>query len=155
MVGYVNDHDGYRVLVPELRKVLESHDVIFKTAEGPLDGRAVEPQKDGKAGVSGARQEDGEPAGGRGEQGETHVSLPGYPPKNKNLCRLLRRPDWLHLSPLCEFWKFLAPFLLNSARCSHTESPSPTPSILRYSAVFFASSSLVSGVLDCRATAVL
>lgn len=30
MLGYANDRDGYRVWVPELRKTIESHDVVFK-----------------------------------------------------------------------------------------------------------------------------
>lgn len=30
LVGYVNDKDGYRVWVPKLKKVVCSHDVVFK-----------------------------------------------------------------------------------------------------------------------------
>lgn len=30
LVGYVNDKDGYRIWVPKLRKIVCSHDVIFK-----------------------------------------------------------------------------------------------------------------------------
>lgn len=30
MVGYVNDKDGYRIWIPSQKKVIYSHDVIFK-----------------------------------------------------------------------------------------------------------------------------